>query len=419
MCIRDSPKTPKINMKNNEELLNEIENSRIKHEKVLMICKKKHDDSVQTLNATKEEMKETVSQLNEYFSKQQKMELDYEEHCCSLSGLTSKAERMLQEFTASHSKFIRDIISPSAPYTELAEGLLLVLGFQFGSWETFQRLVKKTDEFIEFLSQYNLRQFGQDEYMKVVDLRNKYNLSQDSLVKKIDEEFGKLLSWMYLLTEQKDIDTKLQKILQSLGMINEECGRMQDILANKESAVNDLTQKVIVLNKHLLECDTKYSAFIEAIQQIKECFNDKTEGRVREALQDSRLITQNICCLIGINIETELQKCAPEPIISPEEAEKTTVRKSLPLEPPPKPVEKVESKPEIACEEVKKEELQPIKEQEIVPEVLELSLIHISEPTRPLYISYAVFCLKKKKNPRSRKSSTNNQPKQTGTGSPG
>eukprot|EP00831_Metopus_contortus_P062720 TRINITY_DN54947_c0_g1_i1.p2 TRINITY_DN54947_c0_g1~~TRINITY_DN54947_c0_g1_i1.p2 ORF type:complete len:115 (-),score=14.94 TRINITY_DN54947_c0_g1_i1:8-352(-) len=27
-----------------------------------------------------------------------------------------------------------------------------------------------------------------------------------------------------------------------------------------------------------------------------------------------------------------------------------------------------------------------------------LSLIHISEPTRPLYISYAVFCLKKKNN---------------------
>ena len=27
----------------------------------------------------------------------------------------------------------------------------------------------------------------------------------------------------------------------------------------------------------------------------------------------------------------------------------------------------------------------------------QLSLIHISEPTRPLYISYAVFCLKKKK----------------------
>ena len=30
-------------------------------------------------------------------------------------------------------------------------------------------------------------------------------------------------------------------------------------------------------------------------------------------------------------------------------------------------------------------------------EALYLSLIHISEPTRPLYISYAVFCLKKKK----------------------
>eukprot|EP00831_Metopus_contortus_P048346 TRINITY_DN3939_c0_g1_i1.p1 TRINITY_DN3939_c0_g1~~TRINITY_DN3939_c0_g1_i1.p1 ORF type:complete len:301 (+),score=22.64 TRINITY_DN3939_c0_g1_i1:184-1086(+) len=29
--------------------------------------------------------------------------------------------------------------------------------------------------------------------------------------------------------------------------------------------------------------------------------------------------------------------------------------------------------------------------------IFELSLIHISEPTRPLYISYAVFCLKKKK----------------------
>ena len=30
---------------------------------------------------------------------------------------------------------------------------------------------------------------------------------------------------------------------------------------------------------------------------------------------------------------------------------------------------------------------------------LQLSLIHISEPTRPLYISYAVFCLKKKNKP--------------------
>ena len=36
------------------------------------------------------------------------------------------------------------------------------------------------------------------------------------------------------------------------------------------------------------------------------------------------------------------------------------------------------------------------KEGEIKEQVL--SLIHISEPTRPLYISYAVFCLKKKKN---------------------
>eukprot|EP00831_Metopus_contortus_P043560 TRINITY_DN34963_c0_g1_i1.p1 TRINITY_DN34963_c0_g1~~TRINITY_DN34963_c0_g1_i1.p1 ORF type:complete len:104 (-),score=15.87 TRINITY_DN34963_c0_g1_i1:54-365(-) len=32
-----------------------------------------------------------------------------------------------------------------------------------------------------------------------------------------------------------------------------------------------------------------------------------------------------------------------------------------------------------------------------INQVLGLSLIHISEPTRPLYISYAVFCLKKKK----------------------
>ena len=30
--------------------------------------------------------------------------------------------------------------------------------------------------------------------------------------------------------------------------------------------------------------------------------------------------------------------------------------------------------------------------------VIELSLIHISEPTRQAEISYAVFCLKKKKN---------------------
>eukprot|EP00831_Metopus_contortus_P037467 TRINITY_DN29501_c0_g1_i1.p2 TRINITY_DN29501_c0_g1~~TRINITY_DN29501_c0_g1_i1.p2 ORF type:complete len:242 (-),score=28.10 TRINITY_DN29501_c0_g1_i1:13-738(-) len=36
----------------------------------------------------------------------------------------------------------------------------------------------------------------------------------------------------------------------------------------------------------------------------------------------------------------------------------------------------------------------------------DLSLIHISEPTRPLYISYAVFCLKKKKNTYKQKSTT-------------
>eukprot|EP01015_Nassula_variabilis_P006540 TRINITY_DN1499_c0_g1_i13.p2 TRINITY_DN1499_c0_g1~~TRINITY_DN1499_c0_g1_i13.p2 ORF type:complete len:106 (-),score=28.62 TRINITY_DN1499_c0_g1_i13:48-365(-) len=33
------------------------------------------------------------------------------------------------------------------------------------------------------------------------------------------------------------------------------------------------------------------------------------------------------------------------------------------------------------------------------PSALDLSLIHISEPTRLLSISYAVFCLKKKKIP--------------------
>eukprot|EP00831_Metopus_contortus_P038164 TRINITY_DN30030_c0_g1_i1.p1 TRINITY_DN30030_c0_g1~~TRINITY_DN30030_c0_g1_i1.p1 ORF type:complete len:109 (-),score=21.03 TRINITY_DN30030_c0_g1_i1:100-426(-) len=34
---------------------------------------------------------------------------------------------------------------------------------------------------------------------------------------------------------------------------------------------------------------------------------------------------------------------------------------------------------------------------EFIKQIYNLSLIHISEPTRPLYISYAVFCLKKKK----------------------
>eukprot|EP00831_Metopus_contortus_P023779 TRINITY_DN20900_c0_g1_i4.p2 TRINITY_DN20900_c0_g1~~TRINITY_DN20900_c0_g1_i4.p2 ORF type:complete len:134 (+),score=34.27 TRINITY_DN20900_c0_g1_i4:58-459(+) len=35
-----------------------------------------------------------------------------------------------------------------------------------------------------------------------------------------------------------------------------------------------------------------------------------------------------------------------------------------------------------------------------------LSLIHISEPTRPLYISYAVFCLKKKNTKHTRTPTT-------------
>eukprot|EP00831_Metopus_contortus_P036290 TRINITY_DN28750_c0_g1_i2.p2 TRINITY_DN28750_c0_g1~~TRINITY_DN28750_c0_g1_i2.p2 ORF type:complete len:126 (-),score=50.92 TRINITY_DN28750_c0_g1_i2:15-392(-) len=39
-----------------------------------------------------------------------------------------------------------------------------------------------------------------------------------------------------------------------------------------------------------------------------------------------------------------------------------------------------------------------------------LSLIHISEPTRPLYISYAVFCLKKKKKKNKHKQSHQYEP---------
>ena len=39
----------------------------------------------------------------------------------------------------------------------------------------------------------------------------------------------------------------------------------------------------------------------------------------------------------------------------------------------------------------------PARDELGVWEALVLSLIHISEPTRPLYISYAVFCLKKKR----------------------
>ncbi|CUX71145.1 hypothetical protein BN3590_04221 [Clostridium sp. C105KSO15] len=39
-----------------------------------------------------------------------------------------------------------------------------------------------------------------------------------------------------------------------------------------------------------------------------------------------------------------------------------------------------------------------IADSQLTKEELELSLIHISEPTRLGMISYAVFCLKKKKN---------------------
>src|SRR5450756_2968266 len=43
-----------------------------------------------------------------------------------------------------------------------------------------------------------------------------------------------------------------------------------------------------------------------------------------------------------------------------------------------------------------------IRTETTVKEVLELSLIHISEPTRLGMISYAVFCLKKKKTPKKK-----------------
>ena len=41
------------------------------------------------------------------------------------------------------------------------------------------------------------------------------------------------------------------------------------------------------------------------------------------------------------------------------------------------------------------EALDKMVTENLTAELKELSLIHISEPTRPLYISYAVFCLKK------------------------
>eukprot|EP00831_Metopus_contortus_P059446 TRINITY_DN5141_c0_g1_i2.p1 TRINITY_DN5141_c0_g1~~TRINITY_DN5141_c0_g1_i2.p1 ORF type:complete len:185 (-),score=64.18 TRINITY_DN5141_c0_g1_i2:14-568(-) len=60
--------------------------------------------------------------------------------------------------------------------------------------------------------------------------------------------------------------------------------------------------------------------------------------------------------------------------------------------------EKKETKEEKGEEEKDKEEDEDEeKKEDGEPLIAELSLIHISEPTRPLYISYAVFCLKKKK----------------------
>src|SRR5665647_3794118 len=49
------------------------------------------------------------------------------------------------------------------------------------------------------------------------------------------------------------------------------------------------------------------------------------------------------------------------------------------------------------CKTVREHYLSPMREQEGLAVVQVLSLIHISEPTRRTPISYAVFCLKKKK----------------------
>ena len=47
-------------------------------------------------------------------------------------------------------------------------------------------------------------------------------------------------------------------------------------------------------------------------------------------------------------------------------------------------------------ENIWKEKFKNLKHSDMnIINLLVLSLIHISEPTRPLYISYAVFCLKK------------------------
>ena len=48
----------------------------------------------------------------------------------------------------------------------------------------------------------------------------------------------------------------------------------------------------------------------------------------------------------------------------------------------------------ISVSQIAADLLEPL---DTIQPIYDLSLIHISEPTRPLYISYAVFCLKKKK----------------------
>ncbi len=54
--------------------------------------------------------------------------------------------------------------------------------------------------------------------------------------------------------------------------------------------------------------------------------------------------------------------------------------------------------PQVRCALASVREWVPVKVPVLAVDTpVVLSLIHISEPTRPLYISYAVFCLKKKK----------------------
>eukprot|EP00658_Telonema_sp_P-2_P000613 TRINITY_DN10229_c0_g1_i10.p1 TRINITY_DN10229_c0_g1~~TRINITY_DN10229_c0_g1_i10.p1 ORF type:complete len:231 (-),score=46.80 TRINITY_DN10229_c0_g1_i10:74-766(-) len=61
------------------------------------------------------------------------------------------------------------------------------------------------------------------------------------------------------------------------------------------------------------------------------------------------------------------------------------------------------AEPEGEVEGETKGEMEAVAEKPKGVEEEELSLIHISEPTRLLSISYAVFCLKKKKKKKSRK----------------